>query len=338
VRLTNKLLGYLHRVFNKDPMQFLALRITCDSGQMTWAVSDGFLTLTPANSNFAQPMMLDLSTFTVQSLGQFVASQPGYLVLFQDSSTKKNLSALVLLDATGDVSQSNGDHLFGYTNLLYAYVNATASELELLQAQIGNALQQMSTTTAEAEFLDFQGTFYDVPRNSVGSTSELDTSYSPRIISNVLLPSSNNFGMAIALEAQFPGTQVVITDAVTTAGTILLRDGSIFFNSEFVHNSTGSTVAGGLFDVTFAFSFSGPITFEDYAPLVIAAVNKYRLGGTNIRNLFLKNGLTATVPITNFTLGVVLVTVFDQAAAPIQVLTTESGLTLTTESGIDIQI
>lgn len=370
MRLTNKLLGYLNRVFNKDPMQFLALRVNCDSGQMTWSVFDGFMTLTPINSKFAQPMTLDLSLFTVQSLAQFISSQVGYAaispfvstssinwtadssvvtadsqatadaVAFQitSSSSNRNLSALVLLDASGDVRQSNGDHLFGYTSFLYSYLNAAASQLEIAQAQIVNALEQMSTTTAESEFLDFLGTFYFVPRNSVGAAQEADPSYSPRIISNVLLPSSNNIGMAIALEAQFPGTQVVVVDAINNGGTLLLRDGSIFFNSEFVHNSNATQLTDGLFDVTFSFDFSGSVSPSEYAPLVIAAVNKYRLGGTYVRNLFLKNGLSASVPITNFTLNGILVTVLDQAVVPIELLTTESGQDITTESGTDIQI
>lgn len=337
MRLTAKLLGYLNRVFSKDPVAFLALRITCDSGVMTWSVADGELTLMPV-SNFAAPMTIDLSQFTVQGLAQFVASQVGYSVLFQDTSPNRRLSALVLLDARGDIQQSNGDHLFGYTSILYSFLNSAASELELAQSQIVNALEQMSTTTAESEFLDFLGTFYKVPRNSVGSTPEIDASYSPRIISNVLLPSSNNIGMEIALEAQFPGTQAVVDDAVATGGTLLIRDGSILFNSEFVHNSNATQMTDGLFDVTFSFDFSGPLGFADYAPLVIAAVNKYRLGGTYVRNLFLKNGLTATVAITNFTLNGILVTVFDQAVVPIELLTTESGIDLTTESGTDIQI
>lgn len=337
MRLTTKLLGYLNRVFSKDPVAFLALRITCDSGVMTWSVADGELTLMPV-SNFAAPMTIDLSQFTVQALAQFVASQVGYSVLFQDTSPNRRLSALVLLDASGDIQQSNGDHLFGYTSILYSFLNSAASELELAQSQIVNALEQMSTTTAEDEFLDFLGTFYKVPRNSVGSTPEIDASYSPRIISNVLLPSSNNIGMEIALEAQFPGTQAVVADAVATGGTLLIRDGSILFNSEFVHNSNATQMTDGLFDVTFSFDFSGPLGFADYAPLVIAAVNKYRLGGTYVRNLFLKNGLTATVAITNFTLNGILVTVFDQAVVPIELLTTESGIDLTTESGTDIQI
>lgn len=337
MRLTGKLLGYLHRVFSKDPLQFLALRITCDSGQMTWSVFDGFLTLMPV-SNFADPMTIDLSKFTVQDLAQFVSSQVGYSVVFQDTTANRNLSALVLLDASGDVAQSNGDHLFGYTNLLYAYVNANASELEILQAQIVNALDQMSTTTAQDEFLDFLGTFYFVPRNSVGAAPELDTAYSPRIISNVLLPSNNNIGMAIALEAQFPGTEVIITDAVNNSATLLLRDGSILFNSEFVHNSNAAAITDGLFDVTFAFDFSGPVSFSEYAPLVVAAINKYRAGGTYVRNLFLKNGLTASVPITNFTIGgSILVTVFDQAAVPIEILMTLGGHVLTTQAGTDIR-
>jgi hypothetical protein len=173
----------------------------------------------------------------------------------------------------------------------------------------------MSTTTAAGEFLDLQGTYYDVPRDNSGSTPELDSAYSPRIISDVLLPSSNNIGMALALEARYPGSSAIVVDADESSGVGILYDGSATFNGEYEYNANVATASNGLFDVTFSFSFStSTITPAQYAPLVVAAVNGYRLSGTYIRNLIIKNGLTASVQTATWDIGSIVVTVMDQAA------------------------
>jgi beta-lactam-binding protein with PASTA domain len=294
--ITSKLLDYLHRVFDKNPTPFLALRIACALGGLTWVKGGSTLTLTPAVSGSAAPLVVDLTEYTVTSLAQFVSSQPGYVVPYQDNSPLSALSALVLIDATGDASLTNGDHLYGFTNLLWSYVTALAAELNLAQSEIVNMLLQMSTTTAANEFLDLLGTYYKQPRN----VSELDAAYGPRIISNVLLPSSNNVGMQIALQKQFPGTTALVIDAINDEGALLLRDGSIFFNSAHVHNSGGVGDPGGLFDVVFAFNFSGPISEAQYLPLLTAAVNGYRAGGTFLREIRFtdSSGVTPIVPPT----------------------------------------
>lgn len=301
------LTSYLHRVFNKDPMPVLALRVTCDSGQMTWSVVQNILTLSPVGGA-AQPLTLDLSQFSVLGLANFLAAQPGYIVPFQTDQAIGSLSALVLLNATGDVSQSNGDHLYAFTNILYAYLGCNATEINAAQAQIANALAQMSTTSAAGEFLDLLGSYYKVPRNP----GELDPVYGPRIISNVLLPSANNVGMAIALQAQFPNTVAEVDDAVTNSGSLLIRDGSIHFNSLFVHNSNALAISSGLFDITFAFSFGGPVSVTAYPALLIAVMNSYRAGGTYLRNLILKNGTSASIIVNSFNIGPILVIVYDQ--------------------------
>lgn len=308
MKLTDSLLSYLNRVFSKDPLPFLALRITCDSGHMTWDVTAGILTLTPAGITIALPLSIDLSTITIAGLANYLSSRPGYIVPFVADFTVNNLSALVILEGSGDVSQSNGDHLYGYSNILYAYVNATANELELAQDQIPNAVAQMSTTSAGTEFLDFLGTYYKVPRNP----GELDQAYAPRIISSVLLPSANNVGMAIALQSRFPGTAALVQDAVTNAGSLVIRDGSIKFNSLFVHNSGVLGISNGLFDIVFIFSFGGAISPAAYVPLLIAAMNAYRAGGTYLRNLILKDGASASIIINSFNVGPILVIEYGQ--------------------------
>lgn len=305
--LTPKLLSYLHRVFDKDPASFLGLRVTCDSGAMTWTIADMTLTLTPVGG-YAQPLTIDLNAYTVATLAQFIGFQRGYLVPYRDTSTSlSGLSALVLMDGAGDVSLSNGDHIYGFTSLLWAYVNTAANEVGAAQTQIENMLLQMSTTTARDEYLDLLGTYYDVPRPD----GQLDSGYAPGIIASVLLPSSNNIGMQLALQSRFPGTNAIVIDSYLDNGNLLIRDGSIHFDSEFVHNSLGLGVTNGLFDVLFSFDFAGPISGAQYLPLLIAAVNGYRAAGTYIRRISLKNGVGATQLIQSYYLGPILVTVYD---------------------------
>jgi hypothetical protein len=305
--IKSDLLSYLHRVFLKDPVPFLALRITC-AGGLTWTVAENVLTLTPAVivGGAAAPLTVDLTAQTVASLAQYVKSQPGYAVPYQDTSALSLLSARVLLDAAGDIEQSNGDHLYGFTNLLYSYIAALASELSLAQEEILTMLAQMSTTTAANEFLDLLGTYYDVTRGA----GELDSAYSPGIIANVLLPSSNNIGMQIALQALFPGTTAIITDVIGTSGTVLLRDGSVLFNSAHVHYSLGIGTPNGQFDVVFAFDFEGPVSESAYLPLLIAALNRYRAGGTYMRTISMKNGLSASTLTSTSTVDSIVVNVY----------------------------
>jgi hypothetical protein len=164
-------------------------------------------------------------------------------------------------------------------------------------------LLQMSTTTAVSEFLDLLGTYYRVLRNP----GELDSSYGSRIISNVLLPSSNNVGMQIALQRQFPGTTALIIDAILDTGAILLRDGSIHFNAAAYHDSFLLADAHGLFDVVFAFDFAGPISRAEYLPLLITAVNNYRAAGTFIREIRLKDGINANTLAASYHSGAIVV-------------------------------
>lgn len=305
-----KLLAYPHRVFSKDPVQFLALRVTCDSGQLTWLVVEGILTLTPGGTTLAAPLSIDLSNYTIQALALFLSSQPGYQIVYSDSSSKQLLSALALIESSGNVKISNGDHLYAFTNLLYAYFTANAVELEIAQAQIVNMLAQMSTATAEGEFLDVLGTYYRVPRDP----GELDGAYSPRIPASVLLPSTNNVGMAIALEALYPSVSISIPDAVTNLGSLLTYNGAINFNGLADYDGGSTAIADGLFDIeaiyTFGVGAAAPTTFE---PILLASVLKYRAGGTYPRNLILMNGPNATILVDNFTDGLVNVFIYDVA-------------------------
>lgn len=206
MRLTQRLFSYLNRVFDKDPLQFMALRLRYNGG-LVWSVADGVLT-TRVTGGSGVNLSIALSGYTLAQLVAFLAAQPGYSVAYADTTPLINLSSLTLIDGSGDIGQNNGDHLNGYTSVLWSYIESASSELETAQGQIGQMLAQMSTNTAAAEWLDELGGYYGVPRLQ----GELDAQYGPRIIATVLRPLGNNVAIESALRVLNSGLSAKVTD------------------------------------------------------------------------------------------------------------------------------
>lgn len=191
MRLTEALLAWLPRFFNRDPMPFIALRVrhggqtvaplTGDSTLLTtdtsftgdggfvafaaaWQVADRTLTLTRLEGDTPTGIFTyDLTAHTIASLADAMGVD-GFAVAVEASPAQGTLSALILMDGAGNTAASNGDALFAWTSLLFAYLQPMAAELEEAGDQIANMLLQMETQTAETEWLDFIGSYYAVPR------------------------------------------------------------------------------------------------------------------------------------------------------------------------------
>jgi hypothetical protein len=279
MRLTQKLLNYLNRVFDKDPVQFLALRLSYD-GVMTWGVSDAVLT-TAVTGGTGQALQVDLADHTISSLATFLAAQPGYTVLYVDSSELAQLSARVLLDGGADIATSNGDHLYGYTSVLWAYLEAVANELTIARQQIAQALRQMNTRTAEGIWLDELGGYYGVPRLA----GELDGSYGPRIIAEVLRPRQNNVAIEEAIRV-FTGQDTTVTDVTAFAGSFPAHNGQITHNGAYNYSSV-DLPAYGLFDVAYGYDLINGGSFEDFQQVITDLINRLRSAGTHLRALSL---------------------------------------------------
>lgn len=269
MKLTQKLISYLHRVFDKDPKPFLALRVQCDGSGLTWVVAGARLATTPVGGT-AQPLLIDLTQHTITSLATFIAASPGYSVSYADSSSLALLGAATLIDATGNVATSNGDHLYAYTSVLWSYIDANAVELEAAGTQIEQMLLQMSTATAEDVWLDELGGYYKVPRKQ----GELDVAYGPRIIAEVIRPLANNVAIESALR--------VINGGLPTKCT----DYDVITNGSY-----------GLFDIDMDFSLELLAT-NSYTALflsVIDMIERMRDAGTFLRRLQLISRVQATV-------------------------------------------
>ena len=261
MKLTQRLISYLNRVFDRGPGEVLALRLRYDGDGMTWRVADGVLT-TSVIGGTGSALSVNLAGYTVADLCVFLAAQPGYSVEYQDMSTFTGRSALVLLDGSGDQGTSNGDHLYGFTSVLWAYMDAVASELTLLKASISEAILQMSAKTASDEWVDEHGTFYKVARG----INESDSVYAARIVSEVVKARGNNVAISQAIKTAAMADVVFVADY----GTIT--------------EATDGTESYGLFDVTVESSIETPMAASEDA-LVRQVIEAMRDAGTFLRTM-----------------------------------------------------
>lgn len=283
MKLTARLLKLLHRVFDKDPHSFLALRLRY-AGAMRWAVQDGVLTTTVTGGPGAA-LSVDLRQYTLSQLVAFLAAQPGYTVAYADTGNNAQLGARVLLDASGDQAASNGDHLYGYTSVLWAYLETMASELDAAADQIAEMLRQLSLKTASDVWLDELGGYYGVPR----LVNESDAAYAPRLIAEVLRPRSNNIAIAQAIK-EWTGQTTVVTDVASWAPQTLLYNNTFTHNSAHNHDAAPTAVYA-LFDVQYGYDLENGGSLADFQAAVSGVVSRLRASGTFLRSLSLSGSL-----------------------------------------------
>src|SRR5437870_4311357 len=105
MKLTDKLLGFLNRVFDKDPERFAAIDFSYAGTSSSWSVVDGILSVAVtggAGSGFT----LDLSQYTIASLVVFIGGRAGFTVTAANTLAF-GLSALVLIDGSGNNNDPN---------------------------------------------------------------------------------------------------------------------------------------------------------------------------------------------------------------------------------------
>lgn len=300
MKLTQKLLSLLHRVFDPDPEKFLALRMSY-GGTMTWTVAEGVLT-TSVVGGIGQGFSIDLTTVTITQLVAYIAARPGYQVLYVDGSSNQSLSARVLMDGTGNIAQSNGDHLYGYTSLVWAYFEAVGTELKAAKAQIPEAIKQMSVPTASSDWIDELGAYYGVPRLQ----GETDQSYGARIIAETVRPRANNVAMERAI-SYYTGQATKVTDVTIYGAGFPKYNGAITRNSAYLYQPL-STPKYGLFDVEIGYDLLGGTDQSAFASIVAGIVEKLRSAGTHMRALSMQSGAisdTFTPPTDNSPMTIV---------------------------------
>ena len=272
MKLTQKLIGFLNRVFKKDPIAVLAFRLSYDGG-MTWTVADGRLTTVVVGGSGA-PLDIDLSGYTVATLSNYLATRPGYSIpVVTSDSALLGLSARALLDGSKDIAASNGDHLEAYTSVAWAWMDAAASELHVIGSAIAQAPRMMAVPTAEGEWLDELGSYYAVPRTD----GEADAQYAARMIATIGRPLGNNVAMEAAINIVTGGLQADVTDAPAEP-----------FTTPYAGTSYG------LFDVVYSIALDGDDDLNVYIDRVRAVVESYRDAGTHLKSITASGALADT--------------------------------------------
>lgn len=224
MKLIAKLLSHLHRGFDRDPERVLAIRVR-HATSLTWQVSGGVLSITTpgGTTNIA------LSDFTVGELRDELLAQ-GLDVPYFDA-VLSDRAAVILLDGSGDQAESNGDRLYVYTSLLWAFMGAYGAELEIIRSVIQSIPDQMRLPTSRNEWLDFLGDWYGLPRQD----GESDEVYSQRFVADVLKPKCNNVAIQDALATRFGLTldQLSVVDAPLTPYNTIPPSGHTHHYCEF---------------------------------------------------------------------------------------------------------
>jgi hypothetical protein len=289
--MLSKLLGYLNRVFDKNPYQFIAFRLDYQSGVLTWTVADSILTITTSDNlvNLAIP----LASYTIAQLVAYIEVAANLTITGIPSDGTQNRSALTLIDGTNNTDALNGDCVYAYTSLLWAYQGACAQELVLCKAAIVSLPLEMSTVSADGVWLDFIGGYYDVVRLA----NEPDETYGPRIVAEVIQPLSN--GPAIAqVVSNTTGQPATVTDVVEYGPAVPEYNDLITYDAAYEYDASAEPIYN-LFDLTVGYDIINGADPADFSTIIRAQVNRIRAAGTQLRNLFVASsaiGDTFTPP------------------------------------------
>lgn len=276
MRLTQRLLSYLYSAFDKDPDAFVAFRLWSDVGVLSWAVADRQLTV---SVDGVEDAVFDLPGLTIAGLVAALKATPGYVVADAVVDERANMAAHALIDGSGSVSDLNGDRLRAYQSLTWAYLDACAVELTGLSSTAGNAPLQLATASAEGEWLDEIGGYYNVAR----LVGERDADYGPRIIAETIAPKSNNVALEIAIARAF-GQDATVTDVRVWGAAFPLLNGAISLDGTHQLNAAAQPLYG-LFDVAVSFDLEGGSGVDEFKVRLKAFVDRVRAAGTHLRAL-----------------------------------------------------
>jgi hypothetical protein len=281
--LLQTLLGYLNRVFDKDPHQFLGLRVDYGGSALTWTVAGGTLTLESADGFIN--ISVALAGYTIASLAALLSTYNSLTVTGIPMDGTQNLSALTLIEGSNSSDNLNGDCIYAYSSLVWAYMGAMEQQLTAVAAAILALPLEMSTNSADGEWLDFIGGYYGVPR----LPGEPDQLYGPRIPAEVVAPASNSLAIAQAI-TNTTGQPATVTDVIEYGPAVPEFNGEINFDGSHDFNASALPIYG-LFDVAVGFDIlngGDPAAFEQ---TILAQVVRIRAAGTQLRNLTLQGGV-----------------------------------------------
>lgn len=281
MKLTERLLGYLNRVFDKDPKPFVAMRVEADQ-DWSWSITDRAMVLRHA----AGTASYSLSTMSLAELVQAIDGLPGFVASVGDYD-RVGLRASVLLDGEEGVLGGSIAPINGYSSLLWAIMEGWAVQLIDLQVQVAGAPAQLNLNEGSGIWLDEIGSHYGVPRG----LNEIDPVYGPRVIAEALRPRSNNVALEAAIKV-YTGQDATVTDVETFGGTFPLHDGEIDHDGSAVHNAEAISLYG-LFDVVYGFDLELGNDITSFQGELRKLIGRLRAAGTHLRALALQSSALA---------------------------------------------
>lgn len=200
--MREKLLGYLHSVFDKDPEAVPVIRISA-SGNAQWEVKDR--TLTVKNSFLGNSSEFDLTGYTLRELVQEIRYAGFSVTVIKDGFLDRPSD--ILLEGFGDEGNGyNGDTLYAFTSPLWSILNTVGLTLEEThQNACIEGVNQAYFDRARDYWLDVWGMFFGINRLD----GQDDESYLAAIIEEVLRLRNNHYAMKNAVE-KITGIKVFI--------------------------------------------------------------------------------------------------------------------------------
>lgn len=190
----------LHSVFENDPQSRVAFHLTHYLG-VEWSVRE-FLLSTRKRGD-TETETFDLSAGTI---GDLVAqlTQKGYDVSFIDAEITSRLAAC-LLDGEGD-DQGSNEEVLAFDNPLWALLSAPDKEVTVARDAMDAAIAQLVFTQSEGAWLDYWGTWFDIPRSGLA-----DADYAVFMRDEIVRGRANNYAIQNAVKA-WTGLDVVIRE------------------------------------------------------------------------------------------------------------------------------
>lgn len=179
-RVSQSILSNLHSVYDQGAGDTLALRVRHPLG-LAWLIEGYALKVTLSGVDHT----FDLTQHTMATLRSALISA-GCQVAYHDPAFDP-FSATILIQGAGNQSDSNGDHLYVYTAILWSIAEALGQSYGEAKSNIQNALTQMELPRSTGEWATLFGEMFSVFREE----GESDSDYTARIASEVRRGRSN---------------------------------------------------------------------------------------------------------------------------------------------------
>ena len=210
MNIIDKLIGRLHRVFSKDPLNEPIITIEFE-GEASLSFSNHVLRteslLASTDSDNYQNLDIDLRDLTVSDLVDAINSYNGFTATLDNSSYADDLAVGIFQVEYQDLMVDN--ILYYPSSKLYTEMNVASLVLEEQKERVEDLEKQMYAHTATGRWLDYWGKRYF---GNARDENESDTDYAARIIYEAIRATQNNIALENILQDSI-GMTASIVDA-----------------------------------------------------------------------------------------------------------------------------